>query len=182
VELTGNRNKIRRMGSRRRPLGRSNPFMDKQVEVQRNNVTLNAFFAAIKSACAIKGMELNIDRDIFENTKINEDSRYYIKDGVKHYSYNGFCTKQDVEGAAAQEEIYKTKPLDFQSYVKNFDGSVYNEICEFSFDDEKRGHGYYFQSNTEAKPTNLAISVTTRGRKRRIGERQGKSSGIGIVK
>ena len=26
----------------------------------------------------------------------------------------------------------------------------YNEICEFTFDDEKTGHGYYYQANRDA--------------------------------
>ena len=29
--------------------------------------------------------------------------------------------------------------------VRIFDGDCYNEICEFTFDDEKTGHGYYYQ-------------------------------------
>ena len=27
---------------------------------------------------------------------------------------------------------------------------MYNEICEFTFDDEKTGHGYYYQANRDA--------------------------------
>ena len=30
-------------------------------------------------------------------------------------------------------------------YILNWDGSMYNEICEFTFDDEKTGHGYYYR-------------------------------------
>lgn len=124
--------------------------MNCQVEIQRNNVTLNAFFTAVKAACIRKGLECNIDRDMFENPAINENSRYYVKDGVKHYTYNGFTAQLDADTAVAQSEIYMTKPLDFQTYFKHFDGSYYNEICEFSFDDEKHGHGYYFQANADA--------------------------------
>lgn len=36
------------------------------------------------------------------------------------------------------------RPYDKQTYIRNFDGSVYNEIIEFQFDDEKTGTGYYY--------------------------------------
>ena len=29
--------------------------------------------------------------------------------------------------------------------------SGYNEICEFTFDDEKTGHGYYYQANRDSE-------------------------------
>ena len=35
--------------------------------------------------------------------------------------------------------------------ILSFDGSMYNEICEFTFDDEKTGHGYYYQANRDAE-------------------------------
>ena len=117
------------------------------IEIQRNNVTLNAFFKYIESECKKKAMECMVDREIFENENINEDYRYYVKDGIKHYSHNGFNTKHDGKDAACQSEIYRTKPYDFQSYVKNFDGTFFNEICEFTFDDENKGSGYYYQAS-----------------------------------
>ena len=42
-------------------------------------------------------------------------------------------------------------PYDFQTYILNHDGSMYNEICEFTFDDEKTGHGYYYQANRDSE-------------------------------
>ena len=44
-------------------------------------------------------------------------------------------------------EISKSKPYEMQTYIKNADGTVYNEICEFTFDDEKTGTGYYYLIN-----------------------------------
>lgn len=36
------------------------------------------------------------------------------------------------------------KPYEKQTYIRNFDGSTYNEIIEFQFDDDKTGTGYYY--------------------------------------
>jgi hypothetical protein len=47
--------------------------------------------------------------------------------------------------------IYVIKPFEMHTYIKNFDGSVYNEICEFTFWDDKRGNGYYYQANKDAE-------------------------------
>ena len=125
--------------------------MNSQLEIQRSNITVRAFFKVIEAALKRKGMDfLGIDLDSFEHTTTNEDSRYHVKDGIKYYSYNFRTVELDAKTAAAQSEIYHVKPYNFQTYCKNFDGSGYNEVCEFTFDDDKRGTGYYFQSNWEA--------------------------------
>jgi len=36
------------------------------------------------------------------------------------------------------------RPYDKQTYIRNFDGTTYNEIIEFQFDDDKIGTGYYY--------------------------------------
>lgn len=41
-------------------------------------------------------------------------------------------------------ETVTDKPYEKQTYVMGFDGSVYNEIIEFQFWDEKIGTGYYY--------------------------------------
>lgn len=121
--------------------------MKQDVEVTRTNITVKQFFKAIEKALERKGMSfLMVDLDSFEHTTSNEDSRYHIKDGIKYYSYNFFTVQQDATDSAAQSEIYTVRPYNFQTYCKNFDGSGYNEICEFTFDDEKKGTGYYYQS------------------------------------
>jgi hypothetical protein len=47
-------------------------------------------------------------------------------------------------------ETCKSFPYDHQMYILNWDGSCYNEIIEFTFDDDKRGSGYYYQMHKEA--------------------------------
>ena len=41
-------------------------------------------------------------------------------------------------------EICTDRPYEKQTYIRNFDGSTYNEIIEFQFDDETHGTGYYY--------------------------------------
>ena len=43
-----------------------------------------------------------------------------------------------------------SKPYECQTYVRNWDGSTYNEIIEFDFWDDKTGTGYYYLLDTQA--------------------------------
>ncbi len=126
----------------------------KSVEVSRSNVTLKAFFAVVKKACEKKGREFSFihDQDLFEKPlNGGEDSRYYVKDGIQYYSYNGYIVKNMVPNndTPCKREIYRTKPLDYQIFFENWDGTFYNEICEFTFTDNKKGFGYYYQNSKE---------------------------------
>ena len=38
-----------------------------EIEVTRSNVSLATFFTAIKKACKAKGIDFEIDRELFEN-------------------------------------------------------------------------------------------------------------------
>lgn len=125
--------------------------MNAKVECQRGNITLAAFLSYVKRQCNKAGLSCDIDPKEFENPQHTTNSRYHVKDGKKFYTDNGFQTVLDVEdGFCCTAEVSKVMPLDFQTYVKGVDGGSYNEICEFTFDTETTGHGYYFQK-TEAK-------------------------------
>ena len=41
-------------------------------------------------------------------------------------------------------EICTDHPYEKQTYIRNFDGTTYNEIIEFQFSDETHGTGYYY--------------------------------------
>ena len=41
-------------------------------------------------------------------------------------------------------DFWYTKPYEWQTCTIAKDGNAFNEICEFTFDDEKTGHGYYY--------------------------------------
>lgn len=63
-----------------------------------------------------------------------------------HYDWT-----EDGTDAPCRAETCRTFAYDFQTYILNHDGSMYNEICEFTFDDEKTGHGYYYQANRDSE-------------------------------
>ena len=74
--------------------------------------------------------------------------------GLEEYEETKLCHYDWTEDGAetpCRAETCKTLPYDFQTYILNNDGSMYNEICEFTFDDEKTGHGYYYQANRDSE-------------------------------
>ena len=81
-------------------------------------------------------------------------TRYYYPDELEEYQETELCYNdwtENGDNAPCRAEICKTFAYDYQTYILNFDGSMYNEICEFTFDDEKTGHGYYYQANHDAQ-------------------------------
>ena len=80
-------------------------------------------------------------------------TRYYYTDEFEEYEETELCRHDWTENGAdapCKSEICKSFAYDYQTYILNFDGSMYNEICEFTFDDERTGHGYYYQANRDA--------------------------------
>ena len=69
-------------------------------------------------------------------------TRYYYTDELEAYEetqlYHNDWT-EDGTDAPCRAETCRTFAYDFQTYILNHDGSMYNEICEFTFDDEKTG-------------------------------------------
>jgi hypothetical protein len=125
--------------------------MIKEIEIQVNNVTPSQFFAYIRKMCKKKGIDFDIELDEFKNPTQRWNSRYYvIEDKMICYSDN-YRYEQDASKAPCKSEVAKLLPYDQQTYILGFDGSCFNEICEFTFDDEKKGHGYYYQINRDAE-------------------------------
>ena len=75
---------------------------------------------------------------------------YYTNDveAFEETKLHSWSDEWDGADAPCKSEIVRSFPYDCQTYILNFDGTCYNEICEFTFDDDKRGHGYYYQTNT----------------------------------
>jgi hypothetical protein len=146
--------------------------MNISIEIERNNVTVAEFLAYVKRHCAQKGADgFGVDRDYFENPPEPFYRSYFVKDGVQYNTIGephsipmrGYSVLDGVfqtvmefrnyEGnptSCAKGEISKDLPYDYQAYICNSDGSVFNEICEFTFDSENRGHGYYYLLNKDA--------------------------------
>ena len=105
-----------------------------EIEVMRHNVTPAQFMAYLrKMQKKHPEMSSDFDLDYFalrgNYTRFEQDSRY--TDGTP-------------DTKPCESEICKVKPYDHQTYIRNFDGTTYNEIIEFQFDDEKTGTGYYY--------------------------------------
>lgn len=106
-----------------------------QIELTRNNVTPAAFLAYVRNYVDKKGGKM-IRSDL--------DLNYFKSGNDLNFDY-----RNDPEKPCKAEKSV-SRPYEMQTYIQNWDGSIYNEICEFTFDDEKTGHGYYYLINTEA--------------------------------
>lgn len=104
-----------------------------EIEIERNGVTPAQFLSYVRQQLEKKGL-----RDISSDLDLD-----YFKSGNDlNFSY------RDEPGKPCKAEKSISKPYEMQTFILNWDGTCYNEICEFDFDDEKRGHGYYYLMNT----------------------------------
>lgn len=108
-----------------------------QVELTRHNVTPAQFLAYVRATLKRKGV-----RDYGSDLDLD----YFARGNDLNFDY-----RNDPEKPCKAEKSI-SRPYEMQTYILNWDGSCYNEICEFEFDDEKTGHGYYYLVNTEAEP------------------------------
>jgi hypothetical protein len=121
-----------------------------EIEIQRHNVTLAQFLHYVKTECTKKGIDFYIEKEEFENPSRPCNVYYFAdKETGKKWYYQGNEKRLSWDDAPCQSEIVKIIPYETQTYILNFDNSMYNEICEFSFWDDKKGTGYYFQKNKQ---------------------------------
>ena len=79
-------------------------------------------------------------------------TRYYYTNELKEVEKTELVYTSQIwpaDDAPCKAETVRSFAYDHQTYVLYFDGTCYNEICEFSFNDEKRGFGYYYQINAD---------------------------------
>jgi len=98
-----------------------------EIEITRHNISPAAFLSYVRRQVDKKGGEwIRSDLDI-DYFKAGNDLNFDIKhDGIYERSIS--------------------KPYEMQTYIKD-GASLYNEICEFTFHDEKTGTGYYYLAN-----------------------------------
>ena len=96
----------------------------------------------------------------------------YVRRRLKATGGDAFCGCLDLDYFAAGSEpnydterdgthcISHSKPYSMQTYILQ-DGRLYNEICEFEFDDEKTGYGYYYLIDAEAEATEAEPETET---------------------
>ena len=113
-----------------------------EIELSRHNVTPATFLSYVRRMVDNKGgryvrSDLNID-----DFKTGADLNFNVRHGIDD-------NRVDLAGI---HEKSVSKPYEMQTYIRYPDGQVYNEICEFEFDDDKTGHGYYYLVNVDAEP------------------------------
>ena len=123
-----------------------------EAEAQRSNVTLAKFLNYAKKRCEEKGLAFGIDRDVFENPPeaFRRNFSFFTRDGKKYMSEDNRPYVEYTGQSPMAAETHRVEPLDYQSSGDDGNGNIYNEICEFTFDDDKRGSGYYYQLAIEA--------------------------------
>ena len=103
-----------------------------EIEINRSNVTPAQFLAYVRSQLSKKGIrDLSSDLDL----------KYWAAGNDIEFDYHDDASKP----CKAEKSV--SKPYEMQTYILNWDGTSYNEICEFQFDSENKGSGYYFLRN-----------------------------------
>ena len=106
-----------------------------EMELSRRGVTPAQFLAYVRQSIKRRGL-VGICSNDFDlayfaaGNDLNFDIRYDSPE-------NGPC--------AHERSI--SRPYEMQTYIKNWDGTVYNCICEFDFWDDKTGFGYFYFLN-----------------------------------
>lgn len=105
-----------------------------ELELTRNNVTPAQFLAYVRSMLKKTG-KAGYAGDL--------DLRYWAAGNDIEFDYHDDPTRP----AKAEKSV--SRPYQMQTYIRNWDGTCYNEIVEFDFWDERTGTGYYYLLNTE---------------------------------
>lgn len=117
-----------------------------EIEIMRHNVTPAQFLAYVRGRVDAKGgrwIRSDLDLKYFA---AGDDMNFSSTDGTP-----------ETRPCAAEKST--SRPYVMQTYILNFDGSCYNEICEFDFDDDKTGYGYYYLVNVEVAEEDRAANI-----------------------
>lgn len=120
-----------------------------ELELTRHGVTPAQFLAYVRQMCKKHNIPFEMSARDFANGQ-TWGNGYYMDS-----RYTGGTPKT----RPCFAETCKAKPYDHQTYLKGFDGSVYNEIIEFQFDDEKTGFGYFYTVSAEGDSADDARAV-----------------------
>lgn len=105
-----------------------------ELELSRHGATPAQFLAYVRAMIRKHGLTAIDPADIQLGT--------FAKGGEIEFDYHDDPAKP----CASERSI--SKPYEMQTYVRNWDGTVYNLILEFDFWDEKTGFGYFYFLNT----------------------------------
>ena len=114
-----------------------------EIECHRHNVTPSQFLAYVRAMAAKKGGNMEYSSADFASESWSSDYSDELPDGR----------------TGCEAERLTEKPYEKQTYIKWHDGTIYNQIIEFTFDNERRGHGYYYEVQTETATEDRAQNV-----------------------
>lgn len=120
-----------------------------ELELTRRGVTPAQFLAYVRQMCKRHDIPFEMSARDFANGQPWGNDVY----SDTHY------TGGTPETRPCFAETCKQKPFDYQTYFKGFDGSVYNEIIEFQFDDENTGFGYFYTVSADGETLEDAAAV-----------------------
>lgn len=112
-----------------------------ELELTRHDVTPGQFLSYVRAMIKNHGLTAISAGDI--------DMKYWAAGSDRNFDITGHDKEKDP--CAAERSI--SKPYQMQTYIKNWDGTVYNLILEFDFWDDKKGFGYFYFLNTWQEET-----------------------------
>ncbi len=104
-----------------------------EAEIQRTNITVSQFISSVKQVLKKKGIDY---ADIIGMT--TKEFKEMPVDGLGEMNHS-------TETLASN--FWYTKPCHYQTCYFEKNGVGTNEICEFEFDDDKKGNGYFYFLN-----------------------------------
>lgn len=114
-----------------------------EIEIERHNVTPAQFLAYLRQMQK-KHPEMACDFDI---------NAFRSAGWCFNYS-NALPSEKPCESECSID-----KPHEKQTYIRNFDGTTYNEIVEFQWEDEKTGFGYYYTVQVDVAEADKAANI-----------------------
>lgn len=109
--------------------------MKEELEMIRRNLTPAQFCAHVRYQIE-KHHLIGID-------KLDIDVNYWKRGDDLNFNNDN----RNNPNAPCEYERSISKPYEMQTYIRNWDGTVYNQIMEFTFDTEKTGTGYFYFYN-----------------------------------
>lgn len=107
-----------------------------EIEIQRGGVTPAQFLAYVRSRVDAKGGRM---------LRSDLDTRYFAAGDDLNFDIH-----HEGDGLDGLHEKSISHPYEMQTFLRYANGATYNEICEFVYDDDKTGHGYYYLVNVDA--------------------------------
>lgn len=107
-----------------------------EIEIQRGGVTPAQFLAYVRSRVDAKGGRM---------LRSDLDTRYFAAGDDLNFDIHHEGDELD-----GLHEKSISRPYEMQTFLRYANGATYNEICEFGYDDDKTGHGYYYLVNVDA--------------------------------